>query len=335
MGPTVRNYKVALTGYKKFKQNTPVQSNFYDCLVMFSGGKDSYYLLYNLLTKHHLNPLALSIKSPFESNIALQNVQNATEKLNFDHIHFSINSKLYRAAMNKAFCYRDADTLFSERTPCTICGYITQITGFLIAMRYQIPYIVYANDPIQILGTYYDIKHDVKQLIQVCGEKLVWEMFGKENINRIFENDDKDLPSFVTPYVDVMKTYEPEKIISELKSMELYQGDSVQTYCSLVSILNYYAFTNYDTAFFAHQLSQNVRLKKMDRETLKKYCEGYKHVITNIAIKDHIDEKDRKYIYDVLSLMYQDDEKIMCELENIVDMKRIAGLLGIDLSKRT
>ena len=55
--------------------------------MLFSGGKDSSYLLYLLIEKYGLNVLALTVDTGLETNIAKQNVKKMSEgKLIFQEV---------------------------------------------------------------------------------------------------------------------------------------------------------------------------------------------------------------------------------------------------------
>jgi len=59
----------------------------YDCIVGVSGGRDSTYTLYNTV-KLGLKPLAVHFDNGWNSEIAVQNIKSACEKLNVDlHTH--------------------------------------------------------------------------------------------------------------------------------------------------------------------------------------------------------------------------------------------------------
>lgn len=59
----------------------------YDCIVGVSGGRDSTYTLYNAV-KLGLRPLAVHFDNGWNSEIAVQNIQNACEQLDVDlHTH--------------------------------------------------------------------------------------------------------------------------------------------------------------------------------------------------------------------------------------------------------
>lgn len=55
----------------------------YDCILGVSGGTDSTYCLY-LLKKWGLRPLAVHFDNGWDSEIAVRNIKNATEKLDID-----------------------------------------------------------------------------------------------------------------------------------------------------------------------------------------------------------------------------------------------------------
>ncbi|RIH63443.1 hypothetical protein D1164_19375 [Mariniphaga sediminis] len=56
----------------------------YNCIVPISGGKDSSYILYYLVKKMGLNPLAVYFDSGFATEEAKNNVKGICEKLNVD-----------------------------------------------------------------------------------------------------------------------------------------------------------------------------------------------------------------------------------------------------------
>ncbi len=73
----------------------------YDCLVGFSGGKDSIYLLYKLKRYYpHLRVLAVTINQYFLNEKARMNIKSLIDKLDVDHLFItprkSFQLKFYR-----------------------------------------------------------------------------------------------------------------------------------------------------------------------------------------------------------------------------------------------
>lgn len=61
----------------------------YDCLVPFSGGRDSSYVLYLIKEKYKLKPLAVTFNNTFISDYAYKNITNLVKRLNVDHVFLS------------------------------------------------------------------------------------------------------------------------------------------------------------------------------------------------------------------------------------------------------
>lgn len=82
----------------------------YDCLVPFSGGKDSSYTLYLLVKKYGMTPLALNVDNGFASVSAREFISDFTERLGVDLEVYKppedLLKRAYRHAMEKTgeFC---------------------------------------------------------------------------------------------------------------------------------------------------------------------------------------------------------------------------------------
>jgi len=82
----------------------------YDCLVPFSGGKDSSYTLYLLVRKYGMNPLALNVDNGFTSPGARAFIAGFTERLGVDlevcNPPEDLLKRAYRHAMERTgeFC---------------------------------------------------------------------------------------------------------------------------------------------------------------------------------------------------------------------------------------
>jgi len=104
------DYSVAeqelITLFEQAKQ----KNRKYDCMVPFSGGRDSSYVLYLCKEKYGLNPLAVTFNNLFMSEYALKNIFATIPKLGVDHVMVSFRPELlksfYRAMILKGgeFC---------------------------------------------------------------------------------------------------------------------------------------------------------------------------------------------------------------------------------------
>ncbi len=68
----------------------------YDCIVAFSGGKDSTYTLMHLVQNYGLNCLAVTIDNDFISEQAMKNCYAVTEALGVDFLLFKPSSTFMR-----------------------------------------------------------------------------------------------------------------------------------------------------------------------------------------------------------------------------------------------
>lgn len=70
---------------EKFDNLKPRQKNEYDCLLLYSGGKDSTYVLYKLV-EMGLKVLAFTFDNGFISETAFNNIKNIVNELKVDYI---------------------------------------------------------------------------------------------------------------------------------------------------------------------------------------------------------------------------------------------------------
>lgn len=74
------------------------KNNDYDCIVGVSGGVDSTYALYNTV-KLGLRPLAVLFDNGWNSEIAVSNIKNATDKLNVDLETFVVDYEEFKSIL--------------------------------------------------------------------------------------------------------------------------------------------------------------------------------------------------------------------------------------------
>lgn len=146
----------------------------FDVAVFYTGGKDSTYLLYYLANVRGLRVLALTWEIPFMSDIARKSIENAKKR--FDSVEFisrcvnnndlkTIYKKLYELSENTCACPSLAYLLFYPE---------------LVANK--VPYFVAGNEPVQMLGLYYNHMAP-KMAYKISQTGLLTFIF---NVGRIF-----------------------------------------------------------------------------------------------------------------------------------------------------
>jgi len=127
----------------------------YECLVPLSGGKDSSYVLYEIVKTYNMKALAFNFDNGFRCNEAVRNIEALVDKLGVDLIQF----KLSRDMMNKLF------KTFLQRAGefCTPCNMLIGLMGVRIAKQYGLKAIMTGNSQYMTPGlggvspaTYFD-----------------------------------------------------------------------------------------------------------------------------------------------------------------------------------
>ncbi len=121
----------------------------HDCLMAYSGGKDSTYTLAVLKEKYDLSILALTIDNGFISPRSLENIRNVVEGLGIDLIiykpRFDILKKVFGEAEKSQMYARK--TLERASTICTSCIGIVKFVALRMAIESHIPFIMYGWSP--------------------------------------------------------------------------------------------------------------------------------------------------------------------------------------------
>lgn len=115
----------------------------YDCLVGLSGGKDSSFIVYRLISHYKANVLTFTCDNGFMTDVARQNINRIVDEFNVDHVWVnpseSVKRELYAA------------NLKSEGWPCSACVHMLDSAAWKLAYDNQIPFIVSGKTPEQML----------------------------------------------------------------------------------------------------------------------------------------------------------------------------------------
>jgi N-acetyl sugar amidotransferase len=124
----------------------------YDCIVPFSGGKDSTYTLWKLMDEYKLKPLVVQFNHGFMRPKLNENNMRTFKKLGVDVLSFTPNWKIVKRLMLEAlirkgdFCWHCHTGIFSY--------------PMHIAIKFNVPLIIW-GEPSSEYTAYFDYKDDV------------------------------------------------------------------------------------------------------------------------------------------------------------------------------
>jgi N-acetyl sugar amidotransferase len=173
----------------------------YDCIVPFSGGKDSTFTLWYLVTQYKLKPLVVRFDHGFMRDTLEENNRRTFKKLGVDVISFTPNWKLVKRLMLEAlrrkgdFCWHCHTGIFSY--------------PMHIALKFGVP-LVFWGEPSSEYTQYYDYSEDeVEEVDETRFNRFVnlgitaEDMYGM--IKDDFDLDPRDLLPYTYPNLRDLK----------------------------------------------------------------------------------------------------------------------------------
>lgn len=163
----------------------------YDCLVGFSGGKDSTYIIYQLVKKYNMRVLAFTFNNGFSTKYGEDNIKNALSKLDVDHITYRMNDKMLRKQYSTS--------VKMLKNFCSVCFHNMHYYSYLFAHQNKIPLIVNGRtigqilqcaentdriEPFETAKTLKDFEHQMFKGAEEKAEKA-WNIDYLKNIEEI------------------------------------------------------------------------------------------------------------------------------------------------------
>jgi N-acetyl sugar amidotransferase len=209
----------------------------YDCIIPFSGGKDSTFTLWYLIKTYRLKPLVVQFDHGFMRDRLHENNQRTLKKLGVDFLSFTPSWKLVKRLMLEAlrrkgdFCWHCHTGIFSY--------------PMHVAVRYQVP-LVFWGEPSSEYTQYYDYRdNEIEEVDETRFNRFVnlgitaEDMYGM--IKDDFDLDPRDLIPYTYPKLRDLKrlryrsvclgSYIPWDVKAQVKLIEDelgWQGDQVE-----------------------------------------------------------------------------------------------------------
>ena len=258
------------------------QSKEYDCMVCYSGGKDSTFLLVELKAEFDLNIIAYTLDNGFMSEQAVKNIRTITENLDVDHIMFrpqqKIINKIFRDALTQKINY--PTELTSMLSPlCATCQ--GMILGFALrfAIDKDIPLIFAGFTP----GQYPDVSYenflksksciylsdtvhkddppDIIKMIRDPIDEVSGEEAGRYYFKSQYVDEGQTYPQILFPFQTVFD-YDEKAIYKKIADKgwkKPKDTDACSTNCLINALGNYAFFKQFHYHPYAAETSALVR----------------------------------------------------------------------------
>lgn len=275
----------------------------YDCIIPFSGGKDSTWTVYYLVKEYGIKPLVVRFDHGFFRPKLHENTSRTLRMLGVDFIQFTPNWKVVRKLM--------LQSLLEKGDFCWHCH--TGVVAYPMweAIRHNVPLIFWGESPAEYTAYYsYDQKHemDEKHFNRITNLGITAEDMFVRLEGRV---DERDLKPFLFPSLKELQkigcksvhlgTYIPwdVKMQSEIIQKELHwQGDEVEGVppdyeyekieCYFQGVRDYIKYVKRGYSRVSHLTSLDIRNHRMDRdralEIVKKY-EGKRPASLDIFLR--------------------------------------------------
>ena len=287
----------------KFKNPTG-----YDCIIPFSGGKDSVFALYYLVKNYKIKPLVVRFDHQFLRPKVLQNTERVISKLGVDFINVKTNFEIIKKTM--------IESLIRRGDFCWHCHVGIAALPIRIAIEKKISLIFY-GEPSAEYASFYSYK-DKEELNVEKFNKVINLGINAEDMyqmikDRFPESNLKleDLKPYIFPNQRELKinninalylgNYIPWDVRNQVKIIkdELgWEGDEVEGIppqydyekieCMMQGVRDYIKFLKRGFGRTSHLVSIDIRNKRIGREEgidLAKMYDGKKPKSLGIFLK--------------------------------------------------
>ena len=253
----------------------------YDCIVPFSGGKDSTFTLYTLVTRYKVKPLVVTFDHGFLRPTTLANNERTIKKLGVDYLKFRPNWKIVQQLM--------LETLRRKGDFCWHCHTGVFSYPMHVAVNFKVPLLFWGEPSAEYTSYYsYDEPEEVDERrfnrfvnLGITAEDMLGMLGG--------DVDERDLAPFRYPPLKDLKginyrsvclgSYIPWDVKRhyDVITRELgWEGNAVEgvppgyeyekVECSMQGVRDYLKFIKRGFARTTHLTSIDIRNGRLTRE---------------------------------------------------------------------
>ncbi len=271
----------------------------YDLLVAYSGGKDSTYVLYQLIKKYKLNVLSVTFDNHFISEMAMKNVDSVVKALELDHItikyDFNLTRSIFNQSIQLAKNHKLQDMFRTFGILCWPCFMLITMATFNIATAYNIKYIAggWSFGQLANLNRFSENHQNGFLSGRMVADLFVMPLYEQLTLKQrhpqieIFKECRLKDELSIIPYF-LFEQYDERNIFKtiqkELGWLRPEDTDGCSTNCLLNSYGNHLFEEVYHYNRYAEQLSRQIRIGQITREEALRAIEniGRQEIINDI-----------------------------------------------------
>jgi N-acetyl sugar amidotransferase len=173
----------------------------YDCIVPFSGGKDSTYTLWYLINEYKLKPLVIQFNHGFMRDTLKANNERTFKKLGVDVLTFTPSWKVVKRLM--------LESLLRKGDFCWHCHTGIFSYPMHVAIKYQTP-LIFWGEPSSEYTAYYDYaENEIEEVDETRFNRFVNLGITAEDMSGMikgdFDLDPRDMAPFTFPAMRDLK----------------------------------------------------------------------------------------------------------------------------------
>jgi N-acetyl sugar amidotransferase len=267
----------------------------YDCVVPFSGGKDSTFALWYIVKIKNLKPLVVRFDHNFLRETVQKNTEKTITKLGVDFLNFKANFNIVKKMM--------FESLFRRGDFCWHCHVGVNAFPIRIAIEKNIPLLIY-GEPSAEYGSFYNYNNlefqDVERFnktgnLGINAEDMVGMIKQRYPNEKI---DERDFKPFIFPSQKELNeknivgtflgNYIPWDVKEQVKIIKKelnWEGDEVEGIpeeydyekieCYMQGVRDYIKFIKRGFGRTSHLVSIDIRNNRMSREQGMKLVKEY------------------------------------------------------------